>query len=478
MPAAADRFSCLSRVINLNILYAVVDIETTGGSPNTEKITEIAIYVFDGRKIVDEFVSLVNPEKNIPYYITALTGISNEMVADAPKFYEIARQIVEITENKILVAHNASFDYKFIKSEFKSLGYDFRRENMCTLRLSRKLMPGHPSYSLGKLCSGLGIVIEDRHRAAGDALATVKLLERLLDHASGSGQEEILVQSISTRLKNLHPELDPKILEQLPEETGVYYFLNDQKQVIYIGKSKNIRKRVLSHFSNNESRRSIELKESIAGIDYELTGSELIALLVESSEIKKHGPRYNRAQKRKAMQYGLYSQKDQKGYYRLVIDKTANRLNQSPETCFQNKTEARSTLARLIERHWLCQKLCGMYDTEGACFHYEIRQCNGACIGKEPADVYNRRVMKALSSFYHQQKNILIIDKGREDKERSVVQLENGKYIGFGFLNTENSYLQLDDILDSIRIYEDNRDVQQIIRTYLNRHEVEKIIRY
>jgi len=459
-------------------LYAVVDIETTGGSPKTEKITEIAIYIFDGEKIVDEFITLINPEKSIPYYITALTGISNEMVAEAPKFYEIARQIVKITENRILVAHNASFDYKFIKSEFKSLGYDFTRENVCTLRLSRKLLPGHPSYSLGKLCESLGIGIENRHRAAGDALATVKLLERLLNRLTDSGQEDILKHSISTRLKNLHPDLDPKLLEQLPEETGVYYFLNDQKQVIYIGKSKNIRKRILSHLSNNGSRRSIELKESIAGIDYELTGSELIALLVESSEIKKHAPRFNRAQKRKAMQYGLYSQKDERGYYQLTIDKTGHRLNQSPETCFQNKTEAKAALSRLIERHWLCQKLCGMYDTDGACFHYEIRQCNGACIGRESADVYNKRVMKALSSYYYQQKNILIIDKGREEKERSVVRLENGKYIGFGFLNTEYSYLQLEDILDSIRIYEDNRDVQQIIRTYLNRNEVEKIIRY
>ncbi len=459
-------------------MYAVVDIETTGGSPNSEKITEIAVYVFDGSRIMDEFISLVNPEKNIPYYITALTGISNEMVADAPKFYEIARQIVEITEGRIFVAHNVSFDYNFIRSEFRSLGYDFKRENLCTLRLSRKMLPGHRSYSLGKLCSSLGIVIENRHRAAGDAFATVKLLERLLDHAADTGQDEILRQSHAGRLKNLHPDLDPEILDHLPEATGVYYFLNDQKQVIYIGKSKNIRKRVMSHFSNHGSRRAIELAESIAAVDYEITGSELIALLVESSEIKKHGPRFNRAQKRRVMQYGLYSKKDEQGYYRLVIDKTANRLNHAPATCFQNKTEARQILSRLIERHWLCQKLCGMYDTDGACFHYEIRQCNGACIGKEPAEVYNRRVMKALSSFYYQQKNILIIDKGRKESERSVVQLENGKYLGFGYLNTSESYLQLDDILDSIRIYEDNRDVQQIIRTYLNGHEVEKIIRY
>lgn len=458
--------------------YAVVDIETTGGSPRTEKITEIAIYIFDGLKIVDEFVTLVNPEKNIPHYITALTGISNEMVSEAPKFYEIAKTIVDMTEDRILVAHNASFDYKFIKSEFKSLGYDFSRENLCTLRLSRKLLRGHRSYSLGNICASLGITIEDRHRAAGDALATVKLLGILLENIRQSGQEQIVRDSISPNLQNLHPDLDKSILEKLPEETGVYYFLNDQKQVIYIGKSKNIRKRILSHFSNNGSRRSIEMKESIASIDYELTGSELIALLVESSEIKKHAPRFNRAQKRRIMNYGLYTRKDEKGYYRLILDRTAHQINEVPETCFQNKAEGKAVLSRLIERHWLCQKLCGMYDTEGACFHYEIRQCNGACIGKEPADVYNKRVMKALSAFYHQQQNMLIIDRGREENERSVVQLENGKYIGFGFLNTHESYLQLEDIKDCIRIYEDNRDVHQIIRSFLSRHEVEKIIRY
>jgi DNA polymerase-3 subunit epsilon len=459
-------------------LYAIVDIETTGGSPKTEKITEIAIYHFDGNNVTDEFISLVNPEKNIPYYITALTGISNEMVENAPKFYEIAKDIVNFTEGKILVAHNASFDYKFIKSEFKSLGYEFTRENMCTLRLSRKLLPGHRSYSLGNLCHDLNIAIEGRHRAAGDALATVKLLDMLLNRSRETGQQDMLQASISNTLKNLHPELDKDNIDALPEQTGVYYFLNDQQQVIYIGKSNNIRKRVMSHLSNNSSRRTIEMKENIAGVNFELTGSELVALLTESSEIKKHGPRYNRAQKRKTLHYGLYSQKDAQGYYRLEIDRTINRINQAPETCFQNKAEAKSILTKMIERHWLCQKLCGMYDTDGGCFHYEIRQCNGACIGKESPDIYNKRVMKALSAFYYKHKNLLIIDKGRKENERSVVQLENGKYVGFGFLNTEESYLQLEDIVNCIKVYEDNRDIQQIIRTYLNKHDVEKIIRY
>jgi DNA polymerase-3 subunit epsilon len=459
-------------------LYAIVDIETTGGSPKTEKITEIAIYHYDGAVVTDEFISLVNPQKNIPYYITALTGISNEMVENAPKFYEIAREIVKFTEGRILVAHNASFDYKFIREEFKSLGYEFKRDHMCTLRLSRKLLPGHRSYSLGNLCNDLNIDIKGRHRAAGDALATVQLLDLLMNRSRETGQMEMLQESVSGSLKNLHPDLDKDRIDTLPEQTGVYYFLNDQQQVIYIGKSNNIRKRVMSHLSNHRSRRAMEMKESIAGIDFELTGSELIALLVESSEIKKHAPRYNRAQKRKTMHYGLYSQKDDHGYYRLMVDRTAHRINEVPETCFQNKAEARSILTKMIERHWLCQKLCGLYDTDGSCFHYEIRQCNGACIGKESPDIYNQRVMKALSAFYHKHKNLLIIDRGREENERSVVQLENGKYIGFGFLNTDESYLQLEDIVNCIKIYEDNRDIQQIIKTYLNRHDVEKVIRY
>lgn len=459
-------------------MYAIIDIETTGGSPRYEKITEIAILIFDGKQIVDEFVTLINPEKPIPYFITSLTGITNEMVADAPRFYEIAKRIVEMTEDKILVAHNVTFDYKFIRSEFKSLGFNFVRNNLCTLQLSRKLFPGHRSYSLGNICKDFAIDIKNRHRATGDAFATVKLLELLIRRCSDEGIEDLITVAARPALKNLHPLLDQKTLDNLPEETGVYYFLNDQNQIIYIGKSKNIRQRVLSHLSNNGSKRAIELKESIASVDLEITGSELVALLIESSEIKKHSPPYNRAQKRKIMHYGLYSFKDDNGYINLRIDKTTNRINDTPHTCFQNLTEARDSLSRLAERHWLCQKLCGLYETDGACFHYEIRQCNGACIGKESPGIYNNRVTKALGTFYYDNKNLLIIDQGRNQAERAVVRIENGKYVGFGYLNIEDSYVHIDSFLDCIRIYEDNKDIHQIIKTYLNHNDVEKIIRY
>jgi DNA polymerase-3 subunit epsilon len=277
-------------------MFAIVDIETTGGSPLTEKITEIAIYIHNGEKIIDEFCTLINPEKEIPYYITNLTGISNAMVADAPKFFEVARKIVEITEGKVFIAHNVSFDYNFIKNEFKRLGYNYSRQQACTVQLSRKLIPGLASYSLGKLCSYLNIEVSGRHRAYGDAFATVKLFEQLLGRCNPDDQ--VLDQITGFNNKGLHPNLDPGILENTPEDTGVYYFYNEQNELIYIGKSKNIRDRVLSHFRNYTTKKAIDMRNTTAGIDFEITGSELVALLKESHEIKVHKPIYNRSQRR------------------------------------------------------------------------------------------------------------------------------------------------------------------------------------
>lgn len=166
-------------------MYAVVDIETSGGRAQVDKITEIAIYIHDGRRVVDEFTTLINPEVSIPPFITNLTGINNQMVANAPKFYEVAKKIVLLTEGKLFVAHNAQFDYGFIQAEFKRLGYDYQRNTLCTVKMSRKIIPGLKSYSLGNLCQSVGIPINNRHRAAGDALATIKLLDLLLEKTQG-----------------------------------------------------------------------------------------------------------------------------------------------------------------------------------------------------------------------------------------------------------------------------------------------------
>ena len=291
-------------------MYAIIDIETTGGSPRHERITEIAIYIFDGEKILREYTTLVNPDRSIPYFITGLTGITNEMVADAPMFFEVARDIVEITEGMTFVAHNARFDYSFIRQEFKNLGYNFNRKVLDTVSLARKLLPGHKSYSLGKLCNDLDIKINGRHRAAGDALATVELFRILLE--AEKEQDKELIKN--ARNSKLNPDFDTSVLERLPEEPGVYYFYNKDNKLIYIGKSKNIRSRVMSHLSNNRSKRAMEMRENIVTIDWEPTGNELIALLKESEEIKRDKPIYNRAQRRSGFQWGIYHYTNQEGY--------------------------------------------------------------------------------------------------------------------------------------------------------------------
>lgn len=456
-------------------MYAIVDIETTGGSPASDKITEIAIIIHDGRKITDEFTTLVNPERDIPYYITALTGITNEMVADAPKFYEVARKIVELTDQKTFVAHNSGFDYSFIRNEFKSLGYKFQREQLCTVKLSRKLIPGLKSYSLGIICNELGIEIRNRHRAAGDAIATARLFDILIDLNNTNGLDLFSIKGI---LKNeLHPLMEPDLIRNLPEEAGLYYFYNDKQELIYIGKSRNIKSRVITHINNNSSKRAILMRQEIADISYELTGSELIALLKESEEIRNKKPLYNRSQRRALFQYGLYQNKDEEGYIRFSIDKN-NADDRVPIQSFSSKKEGVNILNRIISQYQLCQKLCGLYESNGACFHYEIMECKGACVGKELPEEYNKRATQLIQTILNDNNNIIIIDKGRNFEEYSTIKIENGKYIGYGYIDRDIRITHPDMVNDYISKYNDNRDIQNIIKKFLSNNRVINIIRY
>jgi DNA polymerase III subunit epsilon len=391
-------------------LFAIIDIETTGGR-HSDKITEIAIFVHDGTKIIDEFSTLINPEISIPPFISSLTGITNDMVADAPKFYDVAKKIVEMTADKIFVAHNVSFDYNFIKSEFKSLGFEYKRKTMCTVKLSRKLIPAMNSYSLGEICSELNININGRHRAAGDALATVKLFEYLL--SINENEIDLFSELRIDSLGNLHPLLDKGKIESLPEETGVYYFYDERKELIYVGKSNNIYSRVLTHFRNYKSRKSVTMRDSIADIDYLLTGSELVALLHESHEIKKNVPLFNRSQRRTIYTYGIFSSVNENGYICLNAEKIKDD-QKVPHTVFYSADYARSCLDGLVSQYNLCQKFCGLYESSGACFHHSVKICNGACIGAEGTEAYNSRVIQALKQFEFEDKNFFVIDKGRK----------------------------------------------------------------
>jgi DNA polymerase III subunit epsilon len=454
-------------------MYAIIDIETTGGSSRIEKITEIAIYLHDGVRVTGEFVSLVNPERNIPYFITNLTGITNEMVEDAPRFYEIAKTIVELTEGRTFVAHNARFDYSFIREEFKSLGFNYKRNILDTVALSRKLFPGHGSYSLGNICKDLNININGRHRAAGDALATVRLFELLLKKdLDQSGNRSALIKN--TRVSKLHPALDLSKIDSIPEEPGIYYFYNEKGDLIYIGKSRNLQQRISTHLSNNTTSRAMEMRDLIADISWEVTGSELIALLKESSEIKENKPVYNRAQRRTSFHWGIFSFVDKEGYINYRYGNLDN--EDSPVSVFSSKEKARGKLNSIVERYSLCQKLSGLYETDGACFHHQVGICKGACCGKETPEEYNERASKAIEEFVFNRRNFFVIDKGRDEEERCAVKIINGKYAGYGFFNINEMGFGLSALHDCICPSSDNRDIQVILKQYLKNNRVEKII--
>jgi DNA polymerase-3 subunit epsilon len=447
-----------------NKRYAVIDVETTGLKAGKEKITEIAILIHNGSEITEEFCTLVNPEIKIPYYITQLTGINDQMVTGAPKFYEIARQIVEMTENCIVVGHNVHFDMSFLKAEFKSLGYEFQRQVLDTVKLARKFFPGQPSYSLGKLCRSLNINNSSRHRASGDALATAKLFEMILsfDHSPEN-----------LTMNGLHSALSKSLIDKLPEKHGVYYFYNSKGEMIYVGKSNNIRARVLQHLSNNSSRKATEMKTSIADVTYTLTGSELIALLLESFEIKTHKPLYNRAQRRSLFNYGLYHYQDEQGYIRLKYGKTLEEL--SPDYAYSSQAEAREHLFFLTGQFELCQRLNGLYPGSGACFHVHIGQCRGACCGLEPPENYNQRVSEALERYHFDHQSFYVFDSAPDENQVSVVKIVNSVYKGFGYVPTELISNDPSIADDYITFYPDNRDVRQIIRSYLKKNNVLRI---
>ncbi len=394
------------------------------------------------------------------------------MLRSAPKFYEIAKRIIEITEGCILVAHNASFDYRILRTEFNRLGYDFKMPTLCTVELSKKLILDQPSYSLGKLVRSLGIPMSDRHRASGDALATVKLFKLLL---SKDLEKEIVKSFIKTEIKSgMLPKL-LDIVEALPAKTGIYYIHNENGDLIYIGKSKNIKKRVNQHFTGTSSK-SKKIQRDVYAVTYEETGSELIALLKESEEIKVNKPIYNRAQRKSIFQYALYSYKDENGYLALRVEKADGRKKEI--TSFTSSQEGKNALFRITEKYQLCQKINGLYETKNACFQYKIKECNGACIGEETPEVYNEKVAEFLEKNSFTNQNMVIIDRGRSHDERSAVLIENGIYKGYCFYHLNYQINNIEILKNIIIPMQHNRDTKTIIQSYLRKRKVMKIIHF
>lgn len=453
-------------------MYAILDIETTGGQYNEEGITEIAIYKFDGHEIVDQFISLVNPEKPIQPFVVKLTGINNEMLKGAPKFYEVAKRIIEITQDCIVVAHNAVFDYRILRTEFRRLGYDFNSKTLCTVALSQQLMPEQPSHSLGKLVRALGIPMADRHRASGDAMATVKLFKMLLDKDL---EKVILNDLIKFEVeKGITPKLRD-LMESMPSRTGVYYIYNEKGTLVYIGKSRNIKKRMNQHFTGTDNK-SKKIQAEVFTVTYDETGSELIALLKESEEIKKNKPILNRAQRKTLFNLALYSEKNQDGYLMLKLQKTDARKKEI--TSFSSPQEAKNAMFRITSHYNLCQKFTGLYDTKNECFQYKIKECDGACIGKISADEYNERVQEFITKNSFENQNMIVIDKGRNISEKSAILIENGIYKGYAFYDL-NYQITNPEVLKNILIpMQNNRDVKNIIRSHVRKSKFLKVINF
>jgi DNA polymerase-3 subunit epsilon len=439
------------------LIYTVVDIETTGGS-HGNRITEIAAVKTDGKQVLDSYETLINPEVFIPKSITLLTGITNTMVQDAPRFEDIASQFFAFLGDTTFIAHNVSFDYGIIKNHFEDLAMTFNMKKLCTVRLSRGIIPGYPSYSLGKICQQLGIENHSRHRAMGDTMATVELFHLLLT----KDKDDFVFYSLNQLNKEamLPPNLEKAEFENLPNTAGVYYLLGEKMEILYIGKSKDIKKRIITHFTE-KSRKKSELLRKIYHVSYVETGNELIALLLESDEIKKHYPLYNKAQKNKSNDYHVCYYEAQDGVLR--VDVFLKKFAKNSIQSFSSVTMAKDHLYQLVEKNMLCPKYTGLERTKDSCY---LGSGCAICSGRESTEEYNKRVMQATENEAKQQ-NLWIVGPGRTREEFGVVSIQEGDYVGFGYMETVSLSNQ-DELQDAIKPYKNNNDIKRILNGFMN----------
>lgn len=446
--------------------FAIVDIETTGDNPRHFKVIEIAVIIHDGRNELETFHTFVDPQEKINPFVARLTGISDNDLVGAPKFFEIAKQIIELTRDTIFVAHNVSFDYGVLRTEYRRLGFDFRMDHLDTVQTAKILFPGYKSYGLKNITRELGISLDNHHRAIDDTRATAILFSMLFEK-DPYNLKRFIKQEINPSA--LNPNLKLEEFDEVPNKTGVYKFYNEKSELIYIGKSVHIKKRIEQHLKNTKTQKGLEMRITIASISHELTGSELIALLKESEEIKLHKPVYNRAQRNSTFSHGLYLHEDQAGYKRLVLKKTGS--HDQPVTTFTSLASAKAALDFWISEYQLCQKFCNQHDGNSGCFNYSIKKCLGACVGAESPEEYNKRVDQLLGYLNFNTSSFLILDKGRNSKEYSFVWVQEGQYRGYGFAFRYLLKRDPKNFKKFLIPQTTNRDFQSIIRMQLEKDE-------
>lgn len=447
-------------------MFAIIDTETTGGNPAKDRVMEVAILVHDGEKVVDEFNTLINPQSPIAPFIRSLTGIREEMLEDAPTFEEVAERILKMTERNIFVAHNVSFDYSVIRNEFRRMGIRFERKQLCTVKLSRSILPGMNSYSLGKLCKEIGINLEGRHRAYGDAAATAELFSILLKQDKDNRMRSMLEVEL-VGIDDV-PNLDLEVVEELPEDTGVYYFHDQQGKVIYLSKSRNIRKQVIKDLKSEKFKeRFATMLDEIYDVSYEITGSELVAQLIELGNIHDHKPRFNPARRKKNYRYGLVYFTNKHGYMQLKIQQLEKMNGAKSLVEFTTRKSAHAVLKRLAEKYSLFPSFCGFESDK-----------NGE-LPKLPPDIYNQKFNGIFKKYHFKHNNFFIIGDGRSHHEQSAVWIEENQFKGFGFFQPEYIENDIESIKEHVtHHFQATPEIQRIVHNWLSKRNRDTIIPY
>ena len=431
-------------------MFAIVDVETTGGYAKGHQMTEIAIVLHDGIAVIDTYSSLLNPGQNIPLNIQTLTGITPGMVADAPRFEDVAEEVRNFLGDYIFVAHNVNFDFAFVKAAFATVGIEYNPRRMCSVRYARRVCKGLKSYSLSNLCKHFRIQNEAAHRAWGDALATAKIMEQLFE-VDEAGQWQYLIKK-NTGEFNLPANLPSEDYHELPEQAGVYYFLDHTDKPIYIGKAKNLKKRVASHFVfDKESKKSQGFKREIFRIKYELSGSELLASLLEDHEIRHHWPKYNRAQKKPKRRFGVYLFYNQNNVPSLAINKITTQQGYLID--FHSNAQAQAWVLKKIEEYRLDAARCG--------FPFSFSEIK---VTDEEHILGIEQLVKAIKTL---NRTTVIKTRGRNPEEDGFALIKDGSLAGIGFIPQDAELVTLEDLWGYTRELKESITTQSILRKVL-----------
>ena len=457
--------------------HVFLDLETTGATPLKDRITEIALIRYEEGVEVSRWQTLVNPGVHIPPFIQQLTGITNDMVQSAPTFKEVAGELLDYLEGAVLCAHNARFDHGFLKNEFKHIGIDLRQKVLCTVKLSRKLYPEHRGHGLDALITRHGLACHARHRAMGDT----EVLALFVAHAMNHLGITKVTQTFNDLLKGstLPTGLEATLLDELPESPGVYLFYGENSLPLYIGKSINIRARVMSHFSSDHaSTKDMRIGQEVKHVEWIETAGEFSALLLESRLVKERQPIYNRQlrRERELCSWRIATSAAAKPLVTLMREDEfdPSNIGQLFGT-FRSKRQAVEVLRQMADTHHLCVKCIGLETGSGACFGHQLKRCLGVCVGKEQPELHYLRLQQALAS--HRLKSwpyagpIGIRESHAFNGKTALHIFENWCLIG-----TVNEESELHDLMESKSVQTFDLDTYKLLCKELGKSNTQVII--